>query len=324
MMSTPIFKFPLKIARKIYTVANPESAAFGRNWSLFPQKEYANNLIYKELAADKPSMISRLGSNELNCIINYLGVTFPENYRSSKNFIKGKSPAWWWEQWIIDQMCDAAGFFPKETELLCRFSEMMLVDLNYVDILGSWLKEEGFVKPGLMHAKNVMLEDLEPFFCLKPWTMALKGKRVLVVHPFEKTIRKQYERRDLIFPDELLPEFHLLTLKAVQSHGDGDTPFDNWFDALDWMKNEIEKIDFDICILGCGAYGFPLGAHIKRMGKKAIHLGGVTQLLFGIKGKRWEEYVVYPYANLFNEHWVRPAEDEKPKNIKIVEDGCYW
>ena len=26
--------------------------------------------------------------------------------------------------------------------------------------------------------------------------------------------------------------------------------------------------------LGCGAYGFPLAAHVKRMGKKAIHMGG--------------------------------------------------
>lgn len=49
------------------------------------------------------------------------------------------------------------------------------------------------------------------------------------------------------------------------------------------MKDEIDKRDYDIALIGCGAYGFPLAAHIKRSGKKAVHLGGALQLLFGIK-----------------------------------------
>jgi len=323
-MATSLTVLPLKIARKIYSATNPVSSAFGRNWNMFPMKEYANTLIYDALKSDKPVMIARLGSNELNCMVNYLGVNFPEMYKNAPNYIKGKSPAWWWENWIMDQMCDAAGFFPKETSHFNKFSSLCISDLSLVDILGSWRKEESYFNAELSQSKKVMLEDLEPFFTQNPWTIALKGKKVLVVHPFEETIRSQFDKRSLIFPDNLLPDFLLLTLKAVQSHGDSATRFRDWFEALDWMKNEIEKVDFDICILGCGAYGFPLAAHIKRMGKKAIHLGGITQLLFGIKGKRWEDYIVYPYINLFNEHWVRPAEAEKPKNIKIVENGCYW
>ncbi len=50
--------------------------------------------------------------------------------------------------------------------------------------------------------------------------------------------------------------------------------FKDWFDAFEYMKAEINKSNYDICILGCGAYGFPLAAHVKRMGKKAIHMGG--------------------------------------------------
>ena len=51
----------------------------------------------------------------------------------------------------------------------------------------------------------------------------------------------------------------------------------------------LDKQDYDICLIGAGAYGFPLAAHVKRKGKKAIHLGGALQLLFGVKGKRWED-----------------------------------
>ncbi len=85
---------------------------------------------------------------------------------------------------------------------------------------------------------------------------------------------------------------------------------------------DISRTDFDIAILGCGAYGFPLAAEIKRMNKQAIHLGGATQIWFGIKGKRWDKEL--PIRNLYNDYWVKPSEDEKPKYASGVEGGCYW
>ena len=323
-MATPISVLPFKIAKKIYAIANPDSSLFGRNWKIFPVKEYANDLIYNALNSEKPLMIARLGANEINCMINYLGVNFQEKFKNKKSYIKGQAPAWWWNKNMMDQMCNVAGFFPKETQLFSKFSKMMIEDLSSVDILGSWLKEETFFKSELVLSKKVMLEDLEPFFINNPWTKALEGKKVLVVHPFASTIQTQYTKRELLFDIDVLPEFELKVLKAVQSYASEKTPFSDWFEALEHMKDEIEKTDFDICILGCGAYGFPLAAHIKRMGKKSLHLGGATQLLFGIKGKRWENYIVYPYTNLYNSHWVRPDNQDKPQNVQLVEGGCYW
>lgn len=122
-------------------------------------------------------------------------------------------------------------------------------------------------------------------------------------------------------------------IKAVQSLGGDDKRFNNWFDALEWMKYKMNQIDYDICLIGCGAYGFPLAAHAKKQGKKAIHLGGSLQLLFGIKGKRWEDpyYGVREwgipygsYSSLMNEYWVRPDEKERSQNAMQVENGCYW
>ena len=51
---------------------------------------------------------------------------------------------------------------------------------------------------------------------------------------------------------------------------------------------EISEIDFEIAIIGAGAYGLPLGAFIKKIGRQAIHLGGATQILFGVRRARWE------------------------------------
>ncbi|SHG28800.1 hypothetical protein SAMN05443549_103135 [Flavobacterium fluvii] len=314
----------LKFLRKIYLAIYPEKSNFGRNWNMFSNKEYSNDLIYKKLIDDKPCMIARFGSTELELMTNYLGVKHTEKYKNTKNFIRGDSPAWWWEPIRVKQIKTHSGFFPNDIARINKFCELMIKDIPQVDILGSWLKEENVFNEELKYTKRVVLEDLEPFFAPNPWTRALEGKKVLVVHPYAETIEKQYEKRNLLFEANLLPTFELTTLKAVQSLGGENTEFKDWFEALDYMKGQIEEIDFDICIIGAGAYGFPLAAYVKRLGKKSIHLAGSTQLLFGIKGKRWEEFIVWPYMNLFNEHWVRPNDNEKPSNAQKVEGACYW
>lgn len=316
------FRFPLKLSRKLFTIVAQKEINFGRNWDMFSDKNYSNELIYKYLSRDEPCMIARIGSTEMMCLVNYIGIL--QSNRKWKDYITGKSLMWWWEPRMINQMQQWSGFFPPTADKLTCFSELFLKDLLEVDILGSWLKEESFLKNELVNAKRVVLEDLEPFFTPHPWTKALEGKTVLVVHPFAETIERQYKKRKLLFENDLLPEFKLKTIKAVQSVAGTETPFPDWFAALDFMKKQIDDSEYDICIIGCGAYGLPLAAHVKRRGKKAVHLAGATQLLFGIKGKRWEEFIVWPYTNLFNEHWVRPGEGETPKNASVVEGACYW
>lgn len=61
---------------------------------------------------------------------------------------------------------------------------------------------------------------------------------------------------------------------------------------------------------------------MKQLGKIAIQMSGSTQILFGIKGKRWEN--IPEVSKLFNEYWIRPAENETPKKSEKVEGGSYW
>ncbi|MBU2880311.1 hypothetical protein [Aliiglaciecola lipolytica] len=312
----------LKVLKKLYSRIMGKGASM-RNWTAFSNKEYSNTLITDLLKSDKPCMISRIGSTELLCLKNYISVK-SESQKSSIEYIKGNRGAWWWEKSILQQMKNWSGFFPSTEENLEKFSQLMIQDLSSIDLLGSWLIDEEIFAEELKQADRVILEDLEPFFTNQPWTWALEGKKVLVVHPFEEEIKNQFDKRKDIFTNELLPDFELITLKAVQSLGGDNDSFSSWFDALEFMKEQISAVDFDVCIIGCGAYGLPLAAHVKRIGKKAVHLGGVTQLLFGIKGKRWENYIVWPYMNLFNEHWIRPGEANKPNSSDKVEENCYW
>ena len=314
----------LKFTKRLYQISSGK-AEMHRNFTRFSNKSYSNELIYKELTTPgKPSMIARIGSTEMLCLTNYLGVHGKDHIKNYKGYITGQSLPWWWEESTIHQMETWSGFFPGSIEKIEQFCEMMLEDITEVDILGSWLEKEALFGAYLKNAKRVVLEDLEPFFAPNPWTKALEGKKVLVVHPFNVTIQNQYEKRNVLFENNLLPDFELKTIQAVQSIAGRKTKYKDWFEALNHMKTQIDNTDYDICIIGAGAYGFPLAAHVKRMGKKAIHMAGVTQLLFGIVGKRWENFIVWPYMNLFNEHWVRPGENEKPKNAKVVEGACYW
>jgi hypothetical protein len=271
-------------------------------------------------------MITRFGANELNCILNYyfINQSFFKNVGNITNgipyFLKFKPG-------IINALNRNAGFFPPTENNINRYCELSLNDLQDIDILGSWLDHESFLfsKMNPNHIR-VRLRDLTPVTCPEsPWTSTLRGKKVLIIHPFEATIKSQYQKKELLFTNpDLLPDFELKTLKSVQSLAGNKSNFKDWFEALDYMKEKIENIDFDIAIIGCGAYGMPLAAHIKRRGKQAFHLGGETQIMFGIKGKRWEE-PSYNYNNLFyKEHWVRPFEIDTPKNTNQVENGCYW
>lgn len=279
--------------------------------------------------SSEPCMIARFGSTELDAISNYLGVSGRSPVKQNLyNFITCKCPEWWWSDFRLNNMKNLSGFFPSTPETIKVFSEMMLSDCKEVDLLGCWRKRESWLSDYLPTSIiRVDRERINPFFAKKPWTLALKGKKVLVIHPFAKSIISQYNRKDLVFPNGMLPDFKLKVIPAVQSLG-GSNSFESWFDALDSMKQEMDKCDYDIVLLGCGAYGFPLAAHAKRMGKKAIHIGGALQLYFGIIGKRWESegYKGGPsdYSILFNEYWVRPSDDETPTSANGVESGCYW
>lgn len=283
----------------------------------------ANDLVKSKILEGKPLMVSKFGTVELSTMCNYISLhQFPTPKRIN-DYIHGNGFLWWWE--TLGFLTNNAGVFPKTEGMAERFSRLMLDDIKEIDILGSYLKEEKDFEKELHGAVKINLNGYyAPFFYDHPWTEALAGKKVLVIHPFVESIKEQYAKKELLFENsKVLPDFELKTIKAVQSVGYQPTEFKNWFEALDSMKKQIEETDFDVALIGCGAYGMPLAAHVKRMGKQAIHLAGWTQVLFGITGRRWEVHDTR-MKHLINENWVRPKPSETPQNFKKVEDGCYW
>ncbi len=273
--------------------------------------QQGNDYIRQRILSDLPFMAGRFGSTELDTIVH----SIPVKLGFKKELKKRR----------LDAICQYSGFFPGTQEGVLRFSELMLGLANQVDMLAIWslIMEDYIIDTYAPQTCICQIESMEPYFYKNPWTKALAGKRVLVIHPFEKTILRQYDKREFLFGDkEILPEFELKTIKAVQTLAGEKSEFASWFDALDWMYNKAKNTDFDVAIVGCGAYGFPLSAMIKKMGKQAIHMGGATQILFGIKGARWDNH---PFiSKLYNDYWVRPDSSEMPQKAGSVEGGCYW
>lgn len=292
----------------------------------------ANAIIYKMLADNKTCMITRFGAVEISALVNYIGVTGLEKHSLLK-FITGEEPEWWWNEGVRHTMTNNAGFFPATDDNLVKFGELMMSSIHSIDVLGSWQPTEKKFIPFFSKASLINFLFLDPYWSDQPWTRVLEGKKVLVVHPFAELIEQQYQtnRTKLFKNKDVLPLFDLKVVKAVQSVG-GSNQFIDWFEALDYMKKEIDKHDYDICLLGCGAYGLPLASHVKNKGYKAVHVGGTLQLLFGIWGKRWDnpkygEEILKKsgaYTELRNEFWVQPGNGLRPENYKKIEDGCYW
>lgn len=263
--------------------------------------------ISRMIHDNTPMMLARFGAVEIKCLC-YVKLFPPLSFLFKK--------------YTFVNMPRNAGFFPATKKNFEKFAQLMFSDMEQLDILASWRIEEVFFKKRIGNCFKIGLVDLNPHPEHSDfWLSSLGGKKVLIIHPFASTIERQYrDNRTKLFPNEdFLPQFKSLeTIKAVQTIAGNRSGFSDWFEALNYMENEVEKHDFDVALIGCGAYGFPLAAYIKRKGKQAIHVGGVLQIYFGIKGKRWDNWGIY------NEYWTSPSKEEIPANANKVENGCYW
>ena len=289
--------------------------------------ESANALIRQGLSSNNPFMVARLGSVEIKPLLFHKILSTRSFIDKCYLYVKGDCDyvlnADKYQEYMTDIMCTNAGFFPHESSSLLDFADLMSRDVSEIDLCGCWLNEKLLQETFSNGCHFCQLGALEPYDYIEPWTMSLKGKKVLVIHPFAKSIESQYRSRESLWENKnVLPDFELKTIQAVQSIAGSATCFGDWFEALNYMKEKMDGMEYDVALIGCGAYGLPLAAHAKRQGKKAVHLGGPLQILFGIKGKRWDN--IPSVSRFYNENWIRPATEETPVGKTEVEGGCYW
>ena len=243
-----------------------------------------NDLARDLLESGQPFLFGRCGATEMRTVADWLqngGHNFTDRTRAD--------------------IRNLSGVFPTDDATLDKFCRLYVKTAQSAELLALWnVGAEREVIRGCDATRFTELRALEPYYHARPWSTALAGKRVLVVHPFRRTILAQYEKRTQLFPGkDVLPELASLTvIQAVQGLGGQDTGYADWFDALTEMERRMDAADYDVAIVGAGAYSLPLAAHARDTGHAAIQMSGATQLLFGIKGKRWDDHPII--SKLYN------------------------
>ncbi|MDG2333932.1 MAG: hypothetical protein P8Q97_06870 [Myxococcota bacterium] len=277
-------------------------------------QDSTNMLMHDRILKRTPSAFGKMGTLEIELLAH-----------DSKRTSKGERAAMPSE--LRKHAFVNVGLFPPTDEALGRAFDEIRGSLSDMDILAVFgnAGERELVSGEAAGAEALCgTGGLLPWGAARPWSAALAGKRVLVIHPFVDTVRSQYSKREALWPSEkdVLPEFDLETLRMPLSAGIVEPQEANWTERLHRMRGEMESRSFDVALIGAGGMSLPLAVHAKRLGAIGIHMGGNTQVLFGIRGRRWDNDPAF--LKYYNDSWTRPAAEETPEASRNIEDGCYW
>lgn len=171
-------------------------------------------------------------------------------------------------------------------------------------------------------------------FFLNSFKIWGNNKKILIVSPFEDTIKYQThpDRINKILNNYEFPNCEFLTYKTPVTYNDyngaktnyftnNTKEFNNWIELSTKMVNDISKLDFDIAFISAGGYTMHLGNEIKKMGKKAIYIGGMLNVFFNIYGKRYDNGYYNHIQNL--DYRVKAMEDYDDLFSDKLTTNCY-
>jgi hypothetical protein len=271
--------------------------------------------IRNALASRKPFAAGKIGGTELRAL-EYWDRRLRFEWPPARGWIR---PA--------ERLMLLSGFFPIEKGHFTSWQNITTQAISEMDFLCAWQTD-----PFFEQYEQLLINKLAPssfnFFLRnlgRPLIPILLPFKWLVVSPFSLSVERQLPKlREIHDPDFVQDgewNYPAQTCQVVRcpfySHLE-KSPYASWLDGLEKMSKEILAKQFDVALIGAGAWSLPLAARIKDSGRSAIHMGGETQLIFGIRGKRWDNYSIY------NKSWVSPDDSEMPQKRERVEDGCYW
>lgn len=278
-------------------------------------KAEKDNLYIKSIILEnKPFFIGRIAGCELKIAYNVLNNVFDTN--------------------DLKQLENNAGIYVKNKDSLNIYVKQLVKSYDNCTVIAEWdTSGEVFTNTGIGQQlitkrtyaiPKINALSLEPYYFKDSWMPALKGKKILVIHPFSKTFQKQVPNLKKIFPD--LSWFEDCEFQFIEPPLTlaGNHRGVCWQEHLEPFLNSLrEVINFDIALVAAGGYGMLIADFIfKDLGKSVMYIGGALQLFFGVIGKRWFDN--NDILKLVNDDWSRPDKGDKPKNFIEVEKGCYW
>jgi len=306
------------------------SAINGRMYD-FSDNDKLYEYIQNKLSKNEHFVIPRLSSVENN------NAVFARNFKQNpndpllKNFFNN-----YFEQ-TKHIMKNNAGIKLSDISSCIKYSDLYLSAFDKCDLYGDWephgayyacIKDSHIWMSTQYQNKGPIWSynfDVFHFIYSRPWTTAMKGKRILLITPFIDSINEKINIREKIYDGvDLFPECSFTFLKPPQTHA--NNPSREFDVELDDFLQELEKIKdtFDVAFVSAGGYGNLICSAIYDMGRSAIYGGGTLQMFFGVLGQRWLLERPDVLKLFMNSNWSRPKDTEKPKDCKNIEGGCYW
>ena len=284
--------------------------------------EEGGRILYERIQSGVPFVAGKLGTSEFEALlwfINHKDGVFPLHIQKNMKINAG----------LFGERC---------IEEWCAY---MLGNAGLMDEIAMWnpispLQERYFIEKHFPQIKKFLpLRALEPFYQDKAenrWSLAVQTP-FCVVSPFVTTIEGQWSRRDELFPFPLFAtdDFRgcvyvgyspLICQKTELCSWPESILQEGWFAGVQLIVESCVTTGAQFVFVGAGALSLPICFELKKRGISAIHTGGGTQLIFGIKGRRWLNHGVI--AGFFNDTWVSPAVLEVPSNAERIEGGCYF
>ena len=232
-----------------------------------------------------------------------------------------------------------AGIFPAQETNVRTWKSMTEIAIQVSDVLAAgWYaplaQDEKLLLSRLKStAVQVPLRALEPYYVpfVYRWTNLLEGRRVAIVSSFANTCMTQLQKKKEIWPDSwdsLLPDATYIPVQTGYApniacgRAEWPTGITNWFDASKYIVQKCCDENAEIVLIGCGGLGMPIAKALKDKGKICVVMGGAIQVLFGIKGKRWEKHEII--SQFWNDAWTWPPLNETPAASHLIENSCYW
>jgi len=267
---------------------------------------------------NKPFLIGRIGSTELEVLVYYCNTKHIKNnlYEKLERYsgiigIENND----WENAYLDAISNTDVMAESWFEPLKAYEKVMLDNIN-------------------KNRYKVLLRNLEPYY-VEPkyrWSQYLAGKRVAIINSFADICETQTymskaiwgNNAESILPHntEWIPIQTYFPNSIAQGNMGWPSNIKSWKNAVDYTVQRVLNEGCEVAIIGCGGIGMIIGHELKKHGLQCIVMGGATQILFGIKGKRWENHNVI--SKFFNDAWVFPPDTCKPNNSALIENGCYW
>jgi hypothetical protein len=230
-----------------------------------------------------------------------------------------------------------AGIFPTNTASIAAWIRKTLAAIQDSDLLvAGWYKpiaadELDFLRAIGKRGPYLPLRALEPYYVPEAyqWTSALEGRRVAVVSSFAETACTQATRAAAVWSGRaVLPKATYLPVETrysprlAQGRAEWPNTVTSWDSAVTHVVNRVMEQDADIVLIGCGGLGMVIGHELRMRGKVCIVMGGAIQVLFGIKGRRWQNHSII--STFWNDAWVWPRLEDTPAGADEVESSCYW